>query len=83
MFEGRGDANDEEEEEDNVDICLVEDEEDMLGTFVVPVADYMRAYFNYQILLKGDSFNIPRNAGHLQVTALCVGNIFRTLLSCV
>ena len=56
-----------EAQKDVKDVCYVDDDNDV-GTFVVPVSDYMRAYFNYKILLKGDNFRIPRSAGYLQVS---------------
>lgn len=56
--------NDEGEE-----VCLAgDDDENAYGTYIVPVADYMRAYFNYQVLLKGTKFKMPHNAGYLQVS---------------
>ena len=41
-----------------------------LGTFVVSIAHYMRAYFNYQALVNGNEFELPGDAGYLNVRTL-------------
>jgi len=41
-----------------------------LGTFIVSIAHYMRAYFNYQALLKGEDFILPDDAGFLNCQLL-------------
>lgn len=38
-----------------------------IGTFVVSIAHYMRAYFNYQALVHGEDFELPSDAGYLNV----------------
>jgi hypothetical protein len=38
-----------------------------ISTFVVSVAHYMRAYFNYQALRQGSSFALPQDASLLNV----------------
>ena len=38
-----------------------------IGSFVVSIAHYMRAYFNYQALVKGRGFSLPSDAGYLSV----------------
>lgn len=43
-----------------------------LGTFVVSIAHYMRAYFNYQALVNGNEFELPGDAGYLNVRNLHV-----------
>lgn len=37
----------------------------VLGTYIVSVAHFMRAYFNYQALTKGRSFSLPSDAAYL------------------
>lgn len=39
-----------------------------IATFVVSIAHYMRAYFNYQALLHGKDFELPGDAGYLNVS---------------
>jgi len=39
-----------------------------IATFVVSIAHYMRAYFNYQALLYGEDFELPGDAGYLNVS---------------
>ena len=39
-----------------------------LGTFVVSIAHYMRAYFNYQALTYGNDFMLPGDVGFLNVS---------------
>ncbi len=39
-----------------------------LGTFVVSIAHYMRAYFNYQALTHGNDFMLPGDVGFLNVS---------------
>ena len=39
-----------------------------MGSFVVSISHYMRAYFNYQALAHGDDFNLPDDAGYLNVS---------------
>jgi hypothetical protein len=46
-----------------------------IGSFVVSIAHYMRAYFNDQALLLGEEFALPGDAGYLNVS-----NDARTLL---
>jgi len=41
-----------------------------LGTFVVSVAHYMRAYFNYEFVTSGDNFDLPEDAGYLTCVQL-------------
>jgi hypothetical protein len=39
-----------------------------IATFVVSIAHYMRAYFNYQALLRGTYFELPGDAAYLNVS---------------
>ena len=41
---------------------------DMIGSFVVSIAHYMRAYFNYQAIANGSGFQLPGDAGYLNVS---------------
>lgn len=41
-----------------------------LGTFVVSISHYMRAYFNYQALINGQNFKLPSDAGYLNCVLL-------------
>lgn len=41
-----------------------------IGTFVVSIAHYMRAYFNYQALVSGRDFALPGDAGYLNCILL-------------
>lgn len=41
-----------------------------LGTFVVSISHYMRAYFNYQALIQGQNFRLPSDAGYLNCVQL-------------
>lgn len=41
-----------------------------LGTFVVSIAHYMRAYFNYQALTEGTDFKLPSDASYLNCVKL-------------
>ena len=41
-----------------------------LGTFVVSIAHYMRAYFNFEALSLGNDFELPGDVGFLNVS-LC------------
>jgi hypothetical protein len=41
-----------------------------IGTFVVSIAHYMRAYFNYQALVSGRDFQLPGDAGYLNCILL-------------
>lgn len=41
-----------------------------LGTFVVSISHYMRAYFNYQALVRGQDFKLPSDAGYLNCVLL-------------
>mmetsp|Transcript_21229 Transcript_21229/g.44116 ORF Transcript_21229/g.44116 Transcript_21229/m.44116 type:complete len:602 (+) Transcript_21229:281-2086(+) len=41
-----------------------------LGTFVVSIAHYMRAYFNYQALTHGSDFSLPGDVGFLNCVML-------------
>ena len=41
-----------------------------IGTFVVSIAHYMRAYFNYQALEQGRDFSLPSDAGYLNCIML-------------
>ncbi|KAL7486211.1 hypothetical protein ACHAW6_011810 [Cyclotella cf. meneghiniana] len=41
-----------------------------LGTFVVSIAHYMRAYFNYQALTHGNDFRLPGDVGFLNCVML-------------
>mgnify|MGYP007009410943 CR=1 FL=1 len=39
-----------------------------LGTFVVSISHYMRAYFNYKALEEGNNFELPGDVGFLNVS---------------
>ena len=39
-----------------------------ISTFVVSIAHYMRAYFNYQALVLGNEFSLPADAAYLNVS---------------
>jgi hypothetical protein len=41
-----------------------------LGSFVVSIAHYMRAYFNYLAITNGKYFSLPGDAGYLNVRTL-------------
>jgi len=41
-----------------------------IGTFVVSIGHYMRAYFNYQSLVQGADFRLPSDAGYLNCVLL-------------
>lgn len=41
-----------------------------MGTFVVSISHYMRAYFNYQSLVQGSDFKLPSDAGYLNCVML-------------
>jgi len=41
-----------------------------IGTFVVSISHYMRAYFNYQSLVQGQNFKLPSDAGYLNCVML-------------
>ena len=41
-----------------------------IGGFVVSIAHYMRAYFNYQALLHGENFELPGDVGYLNVSGI-------------
>lgn len=43
-----------------------------LGTFVVSIGHYMRAYFNYQALTHGDDFDLPGDVGFLNVSPVLI-----------
>ena len=43
-----------------------------LGTYVVSIAHFMRAYFNQQALVKGNEFELPGDAGYLNVSLLFI-----------
>ena len=43
-----------------------------LGTFVVSIAHYMRAYFNYEALTHGEDFALPGDVGFLNVSPSCI-----------
>ena len=46
-----------------------------MGSFVVSIAHYMRAYFNDQALNLGEDFSLPGDAGYLNVsTVQCIFN---------
>ena len=45
-----------------------------IGTFVVSIAHYMRAYFNYQALTYGNSFTLPDDVGYLNCIPLKMQN---------
>jgi hypothetical protein len=38
-----------------------------IATFVVSIAHFMRAYFNYEALTEGQDFTLPSDAGFLNV----------------
>ena len=40
-----------------------------ISTFVVSIAHYMRAYFNYLALTEGQDFQLPEDAAYLNVGA--------------
>jgi hypothetical protein len=39
-----------------------------ISTFVVSIAHYMRAYFNYEALTEGTDFTLPDDAAYLNVS---------------
>jgi hypothetical protein len=39
-----------------------------ISTFVVSIAHYMRAYFNYQALQQGQDYELPDDAAFLTVS---------------
>jgi hypothetical protein len=39
-----------------------------ISTFVVSIAHYMRAYFNYKALTQGKDFELPADAAYLNVS---------------
>jgi hypothetical protein len=41
-----------------------------ISTFVVSIAHYMRAYFNYEALTQGKDFALPDDAAYLNVSVL-------------
>jgi hypothetical protein len=41
-----------------------------IGSFVVSIAHYMRAYFNDRALALGEDFALPGDAGYLNVSKL-------------
>ena len=41
-----------------------------LGTFVVSISHYMRAYFNYKALEDGSDFDLPGDVGFLNVSQI-------------
>lgn len=41
-----------------------------IGTFVVSIAHYMRAYFNHQALVYGADFKLPADVGYLNVRCI-------------
>ena len=41
-----------------------------VGTFVVSIAHYMRAYFNYRALVDGNDFSLPYDVGYLNCIPL-------------
>ena len=43
-----------------------------ISTFVVSIAHYMRAYFNYQALTYGKDYVLPDDAAFLNVSFVCV-----------
>jgi hypothetical protein len=45
-----------------------------LGTFVVSIAHFMRAYFNYQALTEGTDFKLPADASYLNCVKLAESN---------
>ena len=45
-----------------------------VGTFVVSISHYMRAYFNYQALTHGNSFSLPNDVGYLNCIPLKLEN---------
>lgn len=49
-----------------------------IGTFVVSIAHYMRAYFNYQALSYGADFKLPSDVGYLNVRGLQRRSMFAT-----
>jgi len=48
-----------------------------IGMFVVSIAHYMRAYFNYQALLRGEDFELPGDVGYLNVSKKGVALLFQ------
>ena len=47
-----------------------------ISTFVVSIAHYMRAYFNYQALTKGADFTLPSDAAFLNVCLSAVAVLY-------
>lgn len=45
-----------------------------ISTFVVSIAHYMRAYFNYMALTQGQDFSLPADAAYLNVGTTAVDN---------
>ena len=43
-----------------------------ISTFVVSIAHYMRAYFNYEALLEGQDFSLPEDASFLSCNKILV-----------
>jgi len=43
-----------------------------IATFVVSIAHYMRAYFNYEALSDGQNFQLPDDASFLNVSSAVV-----------
>lgn len=41
-----------------------------IATFVVSIAHFMRAYFNYQALVSGSEFKLPDDAAYLNVRVI-------------
>lgn len=47
-----------------------------IGSFVVSIAHYMRAHFNYQAIQFGRNFQLPGDAGYLNVSVCQVPFVF-------
>jgi hypothetical protein len=46
-----------------------------VGSFVVSIAHFMRAYFNYQAITNGKDFSLPGDAGYLNVSVICLSGV--------
>ena len=53
-----------------------------IGTFVVSIAHYMRAYFNHQALVMGKEFSLPGDAGYLNVSVALHCILFYSIVFC-
>jgi hypothetical protein len=53
-----------------------------ISTFVVSVAHFMRAYFNYQALSQGKNFRLPDDAAYLNVSTVHQ-TFYPQLIACI